>query len=266
LQDKDPNAAIAADLDEPRLVAETGVAARVAAICDPALRDLGYRLVRVRVSAMNGMTIQIMLERPDGTVNVADCEAASAVLSPLLDVEDPVSQAYHLEISSPGIDRPLMRVSDYRRAISHEARLETSLPIHGRKRFRVWIQAVEGEGRDAILKLRRLDATADEEADISLSVRDIAEGRLVLTDALIRESLRAAKLAERGDSEEDGDVEDAEPSEAAEAPKAAPETAEGEAPVLPRRGPGRFAAKRGNMPRKIWPAPAGKPGGSRSRP
>ena len=258
MQDQVPTSAIPADLDEPRLVAETGVAARVANIIDPALRDLGYRLVRVRVSALNGMTIQIMLERPDGTVNVEDCEKASAVLSPLLDVEDPVSQAYHLEISSPGIDRPLMRVSDYRRAIGHEARLETSLPVNGRKRFRVWIQSVEGEGKEALLKLRRLDATADEEADVTLAVRDVAEGRLVLTDALIRESLKAAKAAEQG-------LEEGE--DAAESDKGDVAASAGEpAPELPKRGPGRFAARRGNMPRKVWPAPAGKPGGSRSRP
>ena len=238
-----PTPAIAADLNEPRLVYETGVAARVANICDPALRDLGYRLVRVRVSAMNGMTIQIMIERPDGTVNVNDCETASSVLSPLLDVEEPVTQAYHLALSSPGIDRPLVRVSDYRRAISHEARLETSLPIDGRKRFRVWIEGVEGEGRDALLKLRRIDATADEEADITIALRDVAEGRLVLTDALIRESLRAGKAAENGDDEE---------------------PAEDEAQEQPRRGPGRFAPKR--VPaQKIKPTPVGKPGGPRSR-
>lgn len=242
-----PIVPVEADLDEPRLVSETGVAARVAAICEPALRDLGYRLVRVRISGLNGMTIQIMAERPDGLMTVQDCELASSVLSPLLDVEDPVSTAYHLEMSSPGIDRPLVRVSDYRRAVGHEARLETSQPIDGRKRFRGWIEGVDGEGRSAVLKLRRIDAGAEEEADVSLPLYDVAEGRLVLTEALIRESLRAGKAAEADEEEPTG-----------------------ETPELPRRGPGRFAARRaataaggGRGERKPKPAPAGKPGGRR---
>jgi len=243
----EPNA-----LDEPRLVTETGVAARIASICAPALRDLGYRLVRVRVSGINGMTIQIMAERPDGSMNVQDCETASSVLSPLLDVEDPVSAAYHLEVSSPGIDRPLVRVSDYVRAVTHECRLETSTLFLGRKRFRGWIEGVEGEGRDIRVKLRRMDAGADEEADVQIPLYDIAEARLVLTEALIRESLRAAKAQERGVEE---------PGEEAAAEQ-------------PHRGPGRFAARNGNArtpagagrpQRKINTAPAGKPGGGRPR-
>ena len=109
------------DLDEPRLIADKGVAARVGAVVEPVLRDLGYRLVRVRVTAQNGCTVQIMAERPDGTMSVDDCEAVSRAVSPALDVDDPVDRAYHLEISSPGIDRPLVRVSDFARWAGHEA-------------------------------------------------------------------------------------------------------------------------------------------------
>ena len=114
-----------ATLDEPRLVAETGVAARVAAIASPVLEQLGLRLVRVRLLAQNGQTLQIMAERPDGTMTVDDCEAASQALSPELDVADPIAGEYRLEISSPGIDRPLVRVSDLRRAVGHEAQDRT---------------------------------------------------------------------------------------------------------------------------------------------
>lgn len=233
-------------LDEPRLTRETGVAARVATIAIPVLRDLGMRLVRVKVSGMNGMTVQIMAERPDGSMNVQDCEEASMALSPVLDIEEPITAAYHLEMSSPGIDRPLVRVSDFARAIGHEARLEMAVMVEDRKRFRGWIEGVEGEGREAMLKLRRMDAGADEEADVQIPLRDISEARLVLTEALIRESLKAGKLAESQPQEEDGE--------------------EG----APRRGPGRFRRDKPQPVRSSGAArksPSGKPaprGGSRS--
>ncbi len=233
-------------LDEPRLVSENGVAARVATISSRVLRDVGFRLVRVKISGANGMTVQIMAERPDGTMTVADCETASMALSPVLDIEEPVPQAYHLEMSSPGIDRPLVRVSDFQRAIGHEVRLETAIMIGDRKRFRGWIEGVEGEGPAAMLKLRRIDARAEEEADVSLPLRDLAEARLVLTEALIRESLKAAKDAEQAPPEE--------PTEEA-----------------PHRGPGRFRRDKPTPLRSAGgpgkPSPSGKPGprgGSRS--
>src|SRR6476659_8552594 len=95
--------------EEPRLITEPGRAARVAALAEPVLADLGYRLVRVRVSGSDGCTVQIMAEKPDGTMLIEDCEAASRALSPLLDAADLVDRAYRLELSSPGIDRPLVR-------------------------------------------------------------------------------------------------------------------------------------------------------------
>src|SRR5262249_13599524 len=94
---------------EPRLLTEQGVGARIAAIARPVLEGLGYRLVRVRISGTAGCTVQIMAERPDGTMTIEDCEAVSRALSPVLDAEDPIDRAYRLEISSPGIDRPLVR-------------------------------------------------------------------------------------------------------------------------------------------------------------
>src|ERR671935_2288201 len=129
---------------ERRLVAEQGVAARVAAIAEPLLENLGYRLVRVRISGLAGCTVQIMAERPDGTMTIEDCETVSRALSPVLDVEDPIDRAYRLELSSPGIDRPLVRRSDFARYAGHEAKIEMAAMIDGRRRFRGEIVGVEG--------------------------------------------------------------------------------------------------------------------------
>lgn len=176
---------------EPRLITDSGVAARVGAVVEPTLEGMGYRLVRVRVSGLNGCTVQIMAERPDGTMSVEDCEAVSRAISPVLDLEDPVDRAYNLEISSPGIDRPLVRRSDFERWAGHEAKIEMSVPAQGRKRFRGVILGVEGH--DAVLE--RSDARPDEERRVLLPLRDVGEARLVLTDALIKESLRRGKAA-----------------------------------------------------------------------
>ena len=131
---------------EPRIITETGLEARIANIVEPTVEGLGYRLVRVKLSAMNGATLQIMAERPDGTMTVDDCERLSRDLSPALDVEDPIDRAYHLEVSSPGIDRPLVRRSDFERWAGHLAKIELSRPVHGRKRIRGVLAGVEGDG------------------------------------------------------------------------------------------------------------------------
>src|ERR1700729_1855347 len=123
-------------LDEVRLIGDSGPGERVGSIAAPVLRDLGYRLVRVKISSGDGPAIQIMAERPDGTMSIEDCENVSVALSPVFDVEEPMSQAYRLEISSPGIDRPLVRESDFARAVGHEARVEMAVLVNGRKRFR----------------------------------------------------------------------------------------------------------------------------------
>ncbi len=183
----------AADASEPRLIAETGVAARVAAVAGPVLEGMGFRLVRVKISAMAGCTVQIMAERPDGSMSIEDCEAASRALSPVLDVADPIDRAYRLEISSPGIDRPLVRRSDFDRYAGHVAKVEMAVAIAGRKRFRGVLLGAEGENA----RLRREEVAAGEEADVLLRIADMAEARLVLTDALIAESLRRGKAAER---------------------------------------------------------------------
>jgi ribosome maturation factor RimP len=172
-----------------RLVVESGVAARVAAIVEPAIADLGYRLVRVRVTGQNGCTVQIMAEKTDGTMTVEGCEAVSQAVSPALDVDDPVQVAYHLEVSSPGIDRPLVRAGDFARWAGHLAKIDTEQPVSGRKRFRGILRGVAGG--DALLS--RDDAKSEEERDVAIPMTLIADARLVLTDALVTESLRRGK-------------------------------------------------------------------------
>ena len=190
------------DITEPRLITEQGIAARVAAIATPMLTGMGYRLVRVRISGAQGCTAQIMAERPDGSIAIEDCEAASRALSPVFDVEDPIDREYRLEISSPGIDRPLVRRSDFERYAGHEAKIEMNLTQDGRKRFRGILTGIEGEAS----KLRRKDAAEGEPADVLLPIADMAEARLVLTDELIRESLRKEKLARESERQADEDV------------------------------------------------------------
>src|SRR5919112_2966528 len=131
--------------ENERLITESGVAARVAAIAEPVIQDLGFRLVRVKVSGLNGCTVQIMAEREDGTMTVEDCEAVSRALSPVFDLEDPVERAYNLEVSSPGIDRPLVRRQDFERWSGHEAKIEMAVPVAGRKRFRGILRGIEGD-------------------------------------------------------------------------------------------------------------------------
>ena len=176
---------------EPRLITEQGVGARIAAIAAPVLEGLGYRLVRVRISGMAGCTVQIMAERPDGTMTIEDCETVSRALSPVLDVEDPIDRAYRLEISSPGIDRPLVRRSDFARYAGHVVKVEMAMPIGGRRRFRGVLLGVEGDAA----RVRRDDAAAGEAADVVLPIDEMAEARLVLTDALVAESLKRGKAS-----------------------------------------------------------------------
>ena len=193
------------DVAEPRLIAEQGLAARLAAIVEPVLAGLGFRLVRVRVSGTAGCTLQIMAERPDGTMTIDDCEEISRALSPVLDVADPLDVAYRLEISSPGIDRPLVRRSDFERYAGHLIKVEMEVPLAGRRRFRGLLLGAEGDAA----RICRDDAAAAEAQDskqeskeVLLPIRDMAEARLVLTDALITESLRRGKAAERAAHEQ----------------------------------------------------------------
>jgi ribosome maturation factor RimP len=173
---------------DARFVAESGLAAEIAQLCEPVLAALGFRLVRVMISRRDGTTVQVMAERANGTITIEDCAAISRQLSPVLDAHDPLPGHYRLEVSSPGIDRPLVRASDFDDWAGHEAKIEMREPIAGRRRFRGVLAGTEGHSL-------RLDTDGQPTGPqlVSLPIADIAEARLVLTEALIRETLRRAK-------------------------------------------------------------------------
>jgi ribosome maturation factor RimP len=177
-------------MTEARLTRETGPALRVAVLAEPVLEGMGFRLVRVR---MFGSTLQIMAERPDGTFSIDDCESFSKAFSPLLDVADIISSRYQLEISSPGIDRPLVRAMDFENWDGHEAKIEMTVPIAGRKRFRGVLEGyAEGEVRIYIDN----PEAGKEKLLIGLPFADIHDAALVLSDELI--AAARAKLPATG--------------------------------------------------------------------
>jgi ribosome maturation factor RimP len=176
---------------EQRLAREAGPAQRVAALAEPVIENLGFRLVRVKLT---GPTLQIMAERPDGTFSIEDCEAVSRALSPLLDVEDVISSRYNLEVSSPGIDRPLVRPSDFETWAGHDAKIEMAVPVAGRKRFRGALEGYhDGEVR---LFIENPEGATKEPVLIGVPFADIGDARLVLTDELI--AAARARLPQKG--------------------------------------------------------------------
>ncbi len=174
-------------VSEARFISETGVAAEIATLIEAPLADLGFRLVRVTVSGRNGTTVQVMAERPDGTMTVEDCALVSRNISPLMDAHDPISGQYALEISSPGIDRPLARASDFEAWAGHEAKIEMKELVEGRKRFRGLLNGRSGDEISLTLAADQGGGT------VTLPIGGIAEARLVLTDELIRDTLRRTK-------------------------------------------------------------------------
>ncbi len=172
---------MAFDLAEKRYIKETGLEARIARIVEPVAVDLGYSLVRIKITPENGCTLQIMAEDKNGRFNINDCEALSKDLSPVLDVEDPIDREYHLEVSSPGIDRPLVRKRDFERFAGHEAKVELHDMINGRKRFRGDIGPVDDEGVTIVLP----DAPGGTDPNHKLSFATIADAKLVMTDRLM---------------------------------------------------------------------------------
>jgi len=169
------------DLTERRFIKETGLEAQIARIVEPVANDLGYSLVRVKMTQENGLTLQIMAEDANGRFAITDCERLSKEISPALDVEDPIDREYHLEVSSPGIDRPLVRARDFRTYIGHEAKIELGELINGRKRFRGIIAAVDDESVTMTLP----DAPKDTDPNHRLPLSALAEAKLVMTDALM---------------------------------------------------------------------------------
>jgi ribosome maturation factor RimP len=199
MDDRPSNFELSNFADEPRLIIEPGRVARVAALAEPVLASLGYRLVRVRISGFAGCTVQIMAERPDGTMTIEGCEAVSRALSPVFDVADPVEGSYQLEISSPGIDRPLVRRSDFERYAGHLAHVEMQTPVDGRRRFRGELAGTRGECARI-----RWDGAPSENPEILLRIDDMMEAKLVLSDTLISEALRKSKQNQRKETA-DGD-------------------------------------------------------------
>jgi ribosome maturation factor RimP len=188
---------------DDRIIRESGIDARIAMIIQPVLRGIGFRLVRVRLSGQSGLTLQIMAERDDGTMTVEDCEEVSRAISPALDVEDPIEKAYHLEVSSPGIDRPLVRKSDFTTWLGHLVKMETSTLVTDRKRFKGKIAEADEEG----ILIQRDQAAYGESPSVRVPYDAIAEARLILTDDLIRDALskdnRARKEARKRHAEHD---------------------------------------------------------------
>jgi ribosome maturation factor RimP len=188
---------------DDRIIRESGIDARIAMIVEPVLTGMGFRLVRVRLSGQNGLTLQIMAERDDGTMDVEGCEEVSRAVSPALDVDDPIEKAYHLEVSSPGIDRPLVRKSDFSTWTGHLVKMETATLVAERKRFKGRIEETGENG----VTIRRDQAAYGEEPVVRVPWDAIADARLILTDDLIRDALskdnRARKEAKKRRGEED---------------------------------------------------------------
>lgn len=172
---------MAFDLTEKRYLKETALEARISRIIEPVANDLGYSLVRVKMLQENGLTLQIMAEDENGRFAITDCEALSKEVSPVLDVEDPIDREYHLEVSSPGIDRPLVRARDFVTYIGHEAKIELSDLLDGRRRFRGFIKAADAETVTITLP----DVPKGDEPDHKLPLRLLAEAKLVMTDKLM---------------------------------------------------------------------------------
>jgi ribosome maturation factor RimP len=185
-------------MTEHRLARETGPAARIAALAEPVLVSMGFRLVRVK---MFGSTVQIMAERPDGTFSIEDCEQFSRQFSPMMDVADIISARYQLEVSSPGIDRPLVRAADFETWAGHEVKIEMTVPQAGRKRFKGDLEGyAEGEVR---LYIDNPEG-GSEKLLIGVPFADIGEAKLTLTDALIdaaKDKLKATGVGDASDFE-----------------------------------------------------------------
>ncbi len=183
------------------LIAKAALDRRIAEIVGPVIEDLGFELVRVRLMTGKESTLQIMAQKPDGTIEVDDCGEISTAVSAVLDVEDPIVEAYTLEVSSPGIDRPLTRLKDFDQWAGYVAKIETTELIDGRRRFKGTLAGTEGDE-----VLITLDDQA-EEITIVLKFDWLSDAKLVLTDELIREVLRGRKDAGQIDEAQFDEVE-----------------------------------------------------------
>ncbi|MEO1950065.1 MULTISPECIES: ribosome maturation factor RimP [Thioclava] len=184
------------------LIAKTAIDRRLAEIVTPVIEGLGFELVRLRLQGGKTATLQIMADRPNGGIIVDDCAAISTAVSAALDVEDPIEDKYTLEVSSPGIDRPLTRFKDFDIWEGYEAKIETSEQIDGRKRFKGILRGTEGSEI-----LIELDENG-EDVVIGLQFDWLADAKLVLTDELIDEMLRQKKATEGVDEAEFDEIDD----------------------------------------------------------
>lgn len=180
------------------LIAKSAIDRRLAEIVTPAIEALGFELVRVRLLGGLYKTVQVMADRPEGGIDVEDCGRISTAVSAVLDVEDPITEAYTLEVSSPGIDRPLTRLKDFDLWEGHEARIETDELIDGRKRFKGTLRGTEGD--EVLIEI--------EEGTIGLKFGWLADAKLVLTDELITEMLRQKKVSQPTDPAAFDDIEE----------------------------------------------------------
>ncbi|MCU9837283.1 MULTISPECIES: ribosome maturation factor RimP [Ruegeria] len=171
------------------LIAKAAIDRRLAEIVGPVIEDLGYELVRIRLMSGKSTTLQIMADKPDGGIEVDGCAEISNAVSATLDVEDPILDAYTLEVSSPGIDRPLTRLKDFEMFEGYEAKIETSEMIDGRRRFRGELAGVEGD--EVLINIEQ----GGETVTIGLQFDWLSDAKLVLTDDLIKEMLRQRKAA-----------------------------------------------------------------------
>ena len=183
------------------LIAKAAIDRRLAEIITPVIEDLGFELVRVRLMSGKATTLQIMAERPEGGIEVDDCAAISTGVSAVLDVEDPILDAYALEVSSPGIDRPLTRLKDFDMWVGYEAKIETTELIDGRRRFKGEIAGTEGD--EVLITIE----DQGEDVTIGLKFDWLEDAKLVLTDDLIRDVLRARKDAGQVDETQFDEIE-----------------------------------------------------------
>ena len=172
-----------------KLIANSASEKKLLEIIDPILLDMGFELVRLRLMSNKEITLQIMAIRPNGYINVDECAEISTAISAVLDVEDPILDAYNLEVSSPGIDRPLTRIKDFEEFEGYEAKIETVDLIDGRKRFRGTLAGINGS--EILINL--------DEGTIGLEFNWLAEAKLVLTDDLIKEMLKQRKINQNFD-------------------------------------------------------------------
>lgn len=200
------------------LIAKTAIDRRLAAIVGPVIEGLGFELVRIRLMGGKTRILQIMADRPEGGIEVDDCATISTAVSAVLDVEDPIEDNYVLEVSSPGIDRPLTRLKDFDMWVDYEARLETTELIDGRRRFKGTLQGTEGD--EVLIEIEE----AGEPLTIGLKFDWLSDAKLILTDDLIAEMLRQRKASGVIDESKFTDIEEFEGDEGDDTTPDTPET------------------------------------------